>query len=348
MKTVVVMDSFKGSLTSKEAGEAVKTGILKADGSADVRVFPFADGGEGTLDAFLAADNGKGRITIQVSDPLGRDVEASYGVLGDDTVVIEIAQAAGLCLLIEDERDTFAATTKGVGQLIRHAVEHGYRKFIIALGGSATNDCGIGMLQELGFEILDDKDEPVGYGAKGMSMAGSIRCDKTISELEDCEFTVACDVTNPLCGPNGASIVFSPQKGAGALQAEEMDVWMEHYADIVKKAIPEADPKAEGAGAAGGLGFAFMTFLKGKMRPGAQVLLERSGIEEAIASADLVVTGEGRIDAQTSMGKAPARIAAIAKKYHKPVIAIAGSVTDDADKCHEAGDRKSTRLNSSH
>ncbi len=337
MKTIVLMDSFKGSLTSEEAGNAVKDGILTADETAEVLVYPFADGGEGTLDAFLKADKDSRRIRTEVSDPLGRRINACYGVLKDDTVVVEIAQAAGLCLLTDKEKDPLHTTTKGVGELIKHAVGKGYRKFIIALGGSATNDCGIGMLKALGFGISDDKGVPVEDGASGLSRAVSISCADTIPHLMECSFTIACDVKNPLFGENGASHVFAPQKGASLEDVEKMDSWMKDFSETVKNIYPEADPLSEGAGAAGGLGFAFKTFLHGSMKPGAEVLLERTGIEEEISKADLIITGEGRIDEQTYMGKAPVRIAQVAKRYDKPVIAIAGSVGEGTEKCHEAG-----------
>ena len=337
MKIVVVMDSFKGSLTSKEAGEAVKQGILAADASAEVLVYPFADGGEGTLDAFLCADSGSRIIRIPVSDPLGRRIAAAYGVLSDGTVVIETAQAIGLCLLKEEERDPLSTTTRGIGELIRHAVDSGSRRFIVALGGSSTNDCGIGMLKELGFGILDKDRVPVEDGATGLFRAASLTCDQVLPFLEDCSFIVACDVRNPLTGADGASRVYAPQKGASPEDVEKMDAWMEAFSEVVNKYYPESNPDAEGAGAAGGLGFAFLTFLHGEMVPGAQVLLERTEIEKEIAEADLIITGEGRMDAQTAMGKAPAQIARIAKRYGKTVIAIAGCVSDDIGKCRDAG-----------
>ncbi len=337
MKIIVLMDSFKGSLSSQEAGEAVKAGIEASGTDADVSVFPFADGGEGTLDSFLAADKGSRRITVSVSDPLGRPVQASYGVLSDNTAVIEIAQAAGLYLLSEDERNPMHTTTKGVGQLLRQAINSGSRKFIVALGGSATNDCGIGMLKELGLIISDNEGNPVEDGAAGLSKAASIDGKNLLPEIEECEMIIAGDVENPLCGPNGASHVFAPQKGADPEEVNEMDGWMKRFSDMVKERYPDADADAKGAGAAGGLGFAFQTFFNSQMQPGAKVLIERTDIERRIAESDLVITGEGRIDAQTAMGKAPARIAQLAKRYGKPVIAIAGCAGDGYEKCRQTG-----------
>ncbi len=337
MKIVVLMDSFKGSLSSEEAGNAVKAGIIASGTDADVSVFRFADGGEGTLEAFLAADKGSRRVSVPVSDPIGRVTDACYGVLSDDTVVLEIAQAAGLYLLSEDERDPMHTTTKGVGQLLRHAINSGYRRFIVALGGSSTNDCGLGMLKELGLIVADDKGKPVEDGAAGLSKAVSIDDRELLPQIAECEITIACDVENPLSGPNGASVVFAPQKGATSEEVKEMDEWMRHFSDVVKERYPNADADAKGAGAAGGLGYAFRTFFNAKMKPGANTLIEKTDIEKRIAESDLVITGEGRMDAQTAMGKAPARIAQLAKRYNKPVIAIAGCAGDGYEKCKEIG-----------
>lgn len=337
MKILVLMDSFKGSLTSEQAGEAIREGILSADDSVVVSVYPFADGGEGTLEAFLKADKNSRKIKVNVSDPLGRKHEAYYGVLSDGTVIIETAQAAGLCLLTDVERNPLHTTTRGIGELIKHAIESGHRDFIVALGGSATNDCGTGMLKELGFGIYDENNDLIEDGALGLSRAVSVSSKNKIPQLNECRFTIACDVKNPLFGENGASYIFAPQKGASCEDLEKMDRWMRDFSDLVKYEYPVADPYAEGSGAAGGLGFAFKVFLGGKMKPGADVLLARTGIENEISSSDLVITGEGCIDGQTYMGKAPVRIAAFAKRYYKPVIAVAGCVKPGAEKCHEAG-----------
>lgn len=337
MKITVLMDSFKGSLTSEEAGNAVKAGVEASGIDADVTVFPFADGGEGTLDAFLNADKNSKKVKVHVSDPLGRKIDAYYGVLSDNTVVIEIAQAAGLGLLSEKERNPIITTTKGVGQLLKHAIRRGYRSFIIALGGSATNDCGIGMLQELGLKLLNKNGKSISSGAVGMSEIMYVNDDKLMPELKECTVIIACDVDNPLCGPKGASYVFAPQKGASPEDVEKMDTWMKNLSDILKARYKSAKPKAKGAGAAGGLGFAIQTFLNGKMLPGAEVLLSRTDIEKEISSSDLVITGEGSIDTQTAMGKAPARIATVAKRYNKPVIAFAGCVKEGAEACHDIG-----------
>ena len=320
-----------------EAGQAIKDGILAADSQTEVAVYPFADGGEGTLDAFLAADNSSKKTDLIVSDPLGRMIESGYGILGDGTAVIEMAGAAGLCLLKEEEKNPLNTTTKGVGELIRHAVEHGCRRFIVAIGGSATNDCGTGMLSELGCRILDGSGRQICDGALGLRDVSSIDTEGMLPELKKCSFVIASDVKNPLYGENGASRIFAPQKGASPDDVELMDEWIRHFSDIVKISYPGSDPMAEGAGAAGGMGYALQAFLGGIMEPGADVLLNRTDIEKEIASSDLIITGEGRIDGQTAMGKAPARIAAAAKRYNKPVIAICGCVGDGAEKCHDIG-----------
>ena len=333
MKIVVLMDSLKGSLSSMEAGEAVREGILSTIKDAEVSVYPFADGGEGSLEAFLRADGNSRKICVHVSDPLGRPVDAYYGVLSDGTVVVEIAQAAGLCRLSPEERNPLVTSTRGVGELIRHAAENGYRSFLVALGGSATNDCGLGMLRALGYEFTDDQNQPVAEGAQGLSDVCSVNDENVLSSLGECTFLIAGDVSNPLYGEQGASAVFGPQKGASKEDVIQMDLWMRRFAKIVQERYPNADPMAAGTGAAGGLGFAFRTFLGGEFHPGAQMLLHKTGLEQEIASSDLVITGEGRIDAQTVMGKAPIRIAQAAKKYGKPVIAIAGCLGDGAKEC---------------
>ena len=335
MKIAVFMDSFKGSLSSDDAGAAVAEGILAAYEKADVIVCPFADGGEGTLEAFLSAG---GRVeTVRVSDPLGRRIEAAYGILEDGTCVIESAKAIGLCLLDESERNPLRTTTRGLGELIAAAAGKGARDFIIGIGGSSTNDCGIGMLQALGFEIRNENGKYVKPGAAGLAEAASVSRQHALAGLSQCRFTIACDVQNPLCGVNGASMIYGPQKGATDADCRNMDLWMNRFSELVVKAFPEADPDEKGAGAAGGLGFALKTFLSGEMRSGADILFEKIKAEKLIESCDLVITGEGRIDSQTAMGKAPVKIAALAKKYQKPVIAFAGSIGEGAEKCHKLG-----------
>ena len=331
------MDSFKGSLTSTEAGEACREGILEADSLQDVSVYPFADGGEGTLEAFLNCDNKSKRIAITISDPFGRKIAAEYGVFSDGTVIIESAKACGLDLLSDTERNPLYATTYGLGEIIKDAIERGYRNYIIGIGGSATNDCGLGMLSALGFEFTDNENNSVGNRAADLSCVVNITGDNVVTGLKDCHFTIACDVKNPLYGENGATYVFARQKGANDTQLPILEAAVKNFSEVAKAHYPMADPYAQGAGAAGGLGFAFNTFLQGTMRPGAELLTEKTDIENRIKSADIVITGEGCMDSQTVMGKAPVRIAKLAKKHGKKVIAIVGTVGKDYEKCYEAG-----------
>ena len=335
MKFVIAIDSFKGCMTSSEAGVAATEGIRRCIPDADIKVLPIADGGEGTVDALVTAFDGEIK-RVNVKDPLGRKIVAKYGVIGD-TAVLEMAEASGIALLKREELSPLAATTYGVGEMICDAVSSGCRKFIIGIGGSATNDAGIGMLSALGFEFLDKDGNVVPFGARALSKVSEICTDKVISELFECEFKIACDVTNPLTGDFGCSAVFSPQKGASDEDVKIMEAGMCHFAKVCKEKYPESDPDKAGAGAAGGLGFAFMTFLGGKLQSGIEMVLDEVRIEEYIKDADLVITGEGRVDSQTAMGKAPAGVAARAKKYGKPVVAVAGSTTRDANLCNAHG-----------
>lgn len=333
MQIVVAMDSFKGSLTSVEAGNAAAAGIRRAFPGAQIQVCPLADGGEGTVEALTRGMGGRLR-QCAVIGPLGEAVLCTYGIAGQ-TAIIEAAGAAGLTLLPEEQRDPRYTSTYGVGQVIRDALQQGCRRFLIGLGGSATNDGGAGMLQALGFDLLDAGDAPIPHGAAGLEKLRRIRLQHGSAELGNCSFRVACDVTNPLCGPQGCSAVYGPQKGATPEMVQEMDAWLAHYARCAAAAVPGADPNAPGAGAAGGLGFAFQTFLKAGLEPGAEIVLQETGLEAQIRCADIVVTGEGCLDGQTAMGKAPAAVARLAKQYGKPVIALAGCVTAEA---RSAGD----------
>ena len=335
MKVVVAMDSFKGSLTSLAAGAAVREGILRADPAAEVLVRPLADGGEGTVEALVSGMGGRLR-TVRVTGPLGEGVDCAYGVLGD-TAVIEMAGAAGLPLVSAEERDPLRTTTYGVGEVIADAIAQGCRRFLVGIGGSATNDGGAGMLQALGFGLLDAEGRDIPRGAQGLKKLARIETAGTLPALAGCRFRVACDVTNPLCGEKGASAVFGPQKGARPADIPRMDAWLAAYAQIAAKAFPGADPEAPGTGAAGGLGFAFRTFLSGELEPGVQIVLEETRLAEALAGADVVVTGEGRLDGQTAMGKAPVGVARLAKARGCLVLALAGGVTRDAGACNGAG-----------
>ena len=336
MKVVIAIDSFKGSLSSLEAGEAVREGVLKADGSAKVVIRPLADGGEGTVDA-LAIGLGGEMIEAEVTGPLCEPVKAKYCIVKGSTAVIEMAQAAGLPLVPAELRNPMNTTTYGVGELILDAIRRGCRSFIVGIGGSATNDGGTGMLSALGFEFLDKNSEKIALGARGLETLASVSAENVIPELGECSFRVACDVNNPLCGERGCSAVYGPQKGATPESVKIMDGWLGKYAETSRSTFPNADPNYPGAGAAGGLGFAFKTFMNASLESGIGIILDETELEKHIAGADVVVTGEGRIDFQTAMGKAPIGVAKLAKKYGKRVVAFAGCVTADAEECNNHG-----------
>ncbi len=338
MNIVVAMDSFKGSLSSIEAGQAVRAGITQADPSAQVTVRPLADGGEGTVEALISGMGGQ-RQQVTVTGPLGAPVVCTYGILpATGTAVVEMSGAAGLPLVPEPQRDPLYTTTYGVGEVIRDAITKGCRRFLVGIGGSATNDGGAGMLQALGYGFWDAEGRPIPHGAQGLSQLARITLDRVLPQLAECEFRVACDVTNVLCGPQGCSAVYGPQKGATPEMVQDMDQWLDHYAQLARAVYPDtAHPDAPGTGAAGGLGFAFQTFTRGVLEPGVSIVLEETHLEKFIREADLVITGEGRLDGQTAMGKAPVGVAQLAKRYHKPVVALAGCVTSDATTCHVQG-----------
>ena len=337
MKVVIAIDSFKGCLSSLEAGEALRLGLLRADPHAEVRLCPLADGGEGTVEALTAGLGGSFRSPV-VTGPLGEPVTARYGILPDGrTAILEMSAAAGLPLVPPDRRDPLYTTTYGVGEMICDAIAQGCRRFVVGIGGSATNDGGVGMLQALGFELLDREGWPIPFGARGLAALKTIRADAALPELKDCVFRVACDVNNPLCGKNGCSAVFGPQKGASPAEIAHTDEWLSAYARLAQELNPAADPDYPGAGAAGGLGFAFLSFLNASLEPGAQIVLGETGLERFIREADVIVTGEGRLDGQTAMGKAPIAVAKLAKKHGKSVLAFAGSVAPDAAVCNAQG-----------
>lgn len=383
-KILVAVDSFKGSMTSLGAGNAIEKGIKSILPDAEIRVRPVADGGEGTTEAIIYGKNNVSRGSCVVTGPLGKKITAEYTIYDaadGRTAVMEMAAAAGLPLVPEDQRDPMHTTTYGVGGMIRDAILKGCERFIVGIGGSATNDGGIGMLQALGFSCLDADGHEVPYGAEGLGVlerivipgkmlvrknsselavadpvdtpivgtaaisgAGAVdeSCvdddDDFASRLLHCTFSIACDVTNPLVGELGCSRVFAPQKGADAETVELMDGYMKHYADVVERSAEgKSDRNTPGAGAAGGLGYAFRMFLGGKLMPGIDIVLSETGLEADVEWADTVITGEGRIDAQTMMGKTPSGVARLAKKHGKYVIAIGGCLGDGAENCVKEG-----------
>ena len=337
MNIVTVIDSFKGSLSSMDAGRAVAAGIRRVDPNAQVRVRPLADGGEGTVQTLVEGMGGE-ICRIKVTGPLGEPVDCEYGILeASKTAIVEMSGAAGITLVPREELNPMKATTYGVGEVIRDAIEKGGRRFIVGIGGSATNDGGVGMLQALGYGFMDREGRAVSRGAQGLRDLAQICVDGAMPQLEECEFHIACDVTNPLCGEKGCSAVFGPQKGATPELVRQMDGWMENYAKVVSQVVPQADAETPGTGAAGGLGFAFLAFTPAVLESGIQIVLSELKLEQDIAWADLVITGEGRLDEQTAMGKAPVGVAELAKKYQKPVIGFSGSVTEGAGACNQKG-----------
>lgn len=336
MKVVIAIDSFKGSLTSLQAGNAAEEGIKKVYPDAEIFVRPVADGGEGTVDTLVSGLQGE-KHTVNVTGPLGEPVLAEYGIIDNHTAVIEMSAAAGITLVSPEKRNPLYTTTYGVGEIIIDAIKKNCRNFIIGIGGSATNDGGIGMLQALGYGMLDQKGEQVPFGARGLEALHSITCDKALPELKNCTFNIACDVTNPLCGENGCSAVYGPQKGADKGMIEKMDGWLSDYSELARGVNANEDKDFPGAGAAGGMGYAFMTFLNATLKRGIDLILDETELEKYIKDADFVITGEGRLDSQTVMGKVPVGVAKIAKKYDKPVLAFSGCVTDEAGICNLHG-----------
>ena len=336
MKIVIAIDSLKGSLSSMEAGHAIEQGIRNVLPETKVLVKPLADGGEGTTEALVEGLGGD-MVQVQVHGPLETPVNAAYGVIREsNTAIMEMAAAAGIILVGKDKRP-LDATTYGVGEMIRDAITRGCREFIIGIGGSATNDGGIGMLTALGYEFLDAEGKPAGIGAGALYKVAKICDDKVMPELKDCHFRIACDVTNPLCGENGSTYIYGPQKGVTVELWDELDHAMGAYAQVVKAYNGTDYAKTPGAGAAGGLGFAFLSFLSGELLPGIELVLNAVEMDKAMEGADLVFTGEGRLDYQTAMGKAPVGIAKMAKKHGAKVIALAGAVIEGAQECNEQG-----------
>ena len=381
MKILIAIDSFKGSLSSKEAGEAIKTGILRVVPDAEVLISPLADGGEGTVETLVEALGGS-LETVRVKGPLFQEVEAHYGILSEsekfqaetesnphretlpknhskecseahsDTpsetdsqyspkdgklAVMEMSQASGITLVSPEERNPLKTGSYGVGEMILDAYHKGCRRFLIGIGGSATNDGGIGMLSALGFRFTKENGEeifPIGDGLKDLARIDATSVPKGLLQSS---FQIACDVENPLYGKNGASLVYGFQKGGNKEMLSQMDLWMKRYSELVKEYNPAANPEAPGSGAAGGLGFAFRSFLQGELKSGVSLILEETNLSEKMQGADLVITGEGRLDEQSAMGKAPVGVAKLAKTQGIPVIAFAGAVAEGAKSCNQAG-----------
>ena len=337
MKVVIAIDSLKGSLSSMEAGTAIKDGILAAKPDAEVIVKPLADGGEGTTDALIEGMNGE-RIDLTVTGPMHTPVDAYYGYLKDtNTAVMEMASAAGITLVPDSEKNPLLATSYGVGEMINDAIQRGCRNFIIGIGGSVTNDGGIGMLKALGVRFLDENGEDAGEGGQALAKVARIDVSGMNPLLKECHIQVACDVNNPLCGENGSTYVYGPQKGVTEDMKKTLDEAMAHFARVTSETLENDYMNTPGAGAAGGLGYAFLAYTGAALTPGIELNLDAVGLEEELSGADVVVTGEGRLDFQTAMGKAPVGVARLAKKYNAKVIAFAGSVTKEATACNKEG-----------
>lgn len=337
MKIVIAPDSYKESLSATQVAQAIEKGFREIFPDAEYVSVPVADGGEGTVDAMITATQGV-RMSSPVTGPLGQQVMAEWGISGDGkTAFIEMAQASGLALVPPEQRNPLLTTSRGTGELILHALEKGAQNIIIGIGGSATNDGGAGMVQALGARLTDEAGEEIGFGGGSLLQLRNIDISNMDSRLAHCVINVACDVTNPLLGEYGASRIFGPQKGATESMIRTLDYNLDHFADVIKSALNVDVKNVPGAGAAGGMGAALMSFLGAELRSGIEIVTEALNLEEHIHDCTWVVTGEGRLDSQSIHGKVPVGIASVAKKYHKPVIGIAGSLTKDVAVVHQYG-----------
>lgn len=336
-KYVVAPDSFKESMTAKEVCDAMEKGIKKADSAAEVIKVPMADGGEGTVDSLVDATHGQ-RVIVEVTGPLGNKISAYYGILGNGTTaVIEMAKASGLEIVEKKKRNPMITTTFGTGELIRDALDHNVKEIIIGLGGSSTNDGGSGMAQALGAKLLDQNNHQIPFGGGNLDKLDKIDISNLDSRLQDVKIILASDVTNPLIGKEGASRVFGLQKGATPEMVEKLENNLQHYAKIVKRDLNKDVASVSGAGAAGGLGAGLMAFTTCEMRQGVDLAIEVTKLEDKIRDTDYVFTGEGGTDFQTKFGKTPYGVAKLGKKYHKPVISLAGYLGEGIDSLYSEG-----------
>lgn len=337
MKVIITPDSFKGSLTAVEVADAVEKGIKSVFKDAETIKIPLADGGEGTVNCLVNATGGK-ILHQEVMNPLGKEILASYGILGDQkTAVIEMAEASGLTLIPLEQRNPLITTTYGTGQLIKAALDQGCKKMIIGIGGSATNDGGAGMVQALGIRLLDLEGKEIGYGGAELCKIDSIITSGMDSRVSSLKILVASDVKNPLCGPSGATRIYGPQKGANEKMMQILEKGLAHFAALINQTLNKDVKDIPGAGAAGGLGAGLMAFLDARLKSGIEVVIETVNLEEALKDADLVITGEGKIDYQTIYGKVPIGVAKVAKKYQVPVLAIGAIIEKDAEIVYQYG-----------
>jgi glycerate kinase len=340
MKILIAPDSYKGSLSASRAAAAIERGIITAAAKVDQKVeiikVPMADGGEGTVEAIITGVGGK-KIPAPVLNPLGEKIDSFFGVLPDNIAVIEMAAASGLDLIATSARNPLMTTTYGVGQLIRAALDAGCRDFIIGIGGSATNDGGVGMAQALGIQFLDQDNQEIGFGGGELDRIRKIDISGLDPRISTATFTVASDVKNPLCGPDGASAVYGPQKGATPELVSILDRNLKHLATIIQSELGKDIMEIPGSGAAGGLGGGLMAFLDAKLQSGIKIVMELAHFEAKVREADCVITGEGATDFQTLFGKVPYGVAQIAKEYAKPVICISGTLGKGCEKLYDTG-----------
>ncbi|WP_375749179.1 glycerate kinase [Vibrio sp. HN007] len=337
MKIVIAPDSYKESLTALEVAESIEKGFRKCLPEAEYIKVPMADGGEGTVQSLVDATGGS-FVELKVTGPQGKSVNGFFGLTGDKkTAIIEVAAAAGLHLIPVEERNPTITTSYGVGELIKSALDNGAEKLILGLGGSGTNDAGAGMLSALGAKLLDVDDQEIAFGGAALKYLNRIELTDIDARLSQVEIVVACDVDNPLCGPKGASHIFGPQKGATSEMVLELDDALSHFADVLESQVNKTIKEFPGAGAAGGIGAALVGALNAELRSGIEIVMEAAGLKEQMIRADLVITGEGRIDSQSIHGKTPVGVAKLAKELGLPVIGIAGSVSQDVAVVHEHG-----------
>lgn len=336
MNVLISIDSFKGSLTTNELSDAIEQGIREVSSDFVVKKIPIADGGEGTYKTLVDGLGGT-TISLHVKGPLFEDVIAEYGILQDNTAIIEMAQSSGLPMVPINLRNPLNTSTFGVGEMINDAINRGCRTFIIGIGGSATNDGGIGMLAAMGYQFMDKDSNvltPIGSSLNNISY---IDYSNVRKELKECKFLIACDVDNPFYGPRGAANVYAKQKGATPEQIITLDQGLQNFATVIERELKIDVAHLQGSGAAGGLGGGFRAFLGGELRPGIEIIFEKLDLIHNIEWADIIITGEGRLDFQTVMGKAPIGVAKLAKEHNKIVIALAGNVQDDAISAHDHG-----------
>ncbi|WP_114195994.1 glycerate kinase [Edaphovirga cremea] len=337
MKIVIAPDSYKESLSALEVATQIEAGFREIFPQAEYVKLPVADGGEGTVEAMVAATGGQ-IINVTVTGPLGEKADAFFGLSGDEkTAFIEMAAASGLERVPAAKRNPLKTTSYGTGELIRCALDHGVEHCIIGIGGSATNDGGAGMVQALGARLLTREGKQIGYGGGELAHLDHIDISQLDKRIQKCRFEVACDVTNPLTGDDGASAIFGPQKGATPAMVKQLDGYLRHYAQVIEKDLGIKVENVPGAGAAGGMGAALQAFCHAELRQGIEIVTEALGLDALVKDATLVITGEGRIDSQSINGKVPIGVARVAKRYNKPVIGIAGSLTEDVGIVHEHG-----------